>query len=224
MSDLRIARTLAVPLGLLALLLIANPRTCGRFLGRGNAVPVAATATATSPEAKGSGLIINSDVPAPHRQTFVRYPPGLDAGRIQYLIEIAPQFAEPELMPCPKTPTDENQSPILAELLRLHYVQRNADGTITPTRDGIVNVNGAVDSPAAWSVPVGQRKFVSIDKGDDTGDGKYVVFVRWRWDPNAIGKELLPHPEDHMLSAEFAGGEHHWVLNRFVQGPDHDWR
>ena len=224
MSDLRIARTLAVPLGLLVLLLIANPRTCGRFFGGGNARPVAATATGTSPETKVTGLIINSDVPAPRRQAVVQYPPGLDAARIQYLIEIAPQFAEPKLMPCPKTPTDERQSPILAELLRLHYVERNADGTITPTRDAIVNVNGAVDSPEAWSVPVGQRKFVSIERVDDPGDGKYLALVRWRWDPNAIGKALLPHPEDHSLSAEFGGGEHHWVLNRFVQAPDSEWK
>lgn len=224
MSDLRIARTLAVPLGLLVLLLIANPRTCGRFLGRGVARSVAATATNPSPGAKGSGLIINSDVPAPPRQAVVQYPPGLDSARIQYLIEIAPQFAQPKLMLCSRTPTDERQSALLAELLRLHYVQRNADGTVTPTRDGTVNVSGAVDSPEGWSVPVGQRKVLSVERLDDAGEGKYVALVRWRWDPNAIGKELLPRSEDHGVTAEFAGGEHHWVLNRFVQEPDNEWK
>ena len=56
MSDLRIARTLAVPLGLLVLLLIANPRTCGRFFGGGNARPGEGSESDTSLPSRSTNL------------------------------------------------------------------------------------------------------------------------------------------------------------------------
>src|SRR5438552_9622798 len=91
-TEFRIGRTLAIPFAILAIFLIANPRTCKRTLVHNNAVVT--TSSASEPSA-GGGLIINSNVSPPHRQAVVHYPEGLDAARVQYLVEINPQFAAP---------------------------------------------------------------------------------------------------------------------------------
>ena len=104
------------------------------------------------------------------------------------------------------------------------YAEYSADGPLVLTREGVLKLNGVTEMSDGWIVPVGQRKFVSVERLDDTGDGKFLATVRWQWQPNEIGGSLLGRAQDHTLSAEFAGGVRHWVMNRYVKPPDNDWR
>jgi len=211
MSELRLFRTLAIPLGIALVFLIFTPKLCQRALVTAKVKqPVRTTPGEPAP----SGLIISSSTPSPATPANLRYPPGLDAARIQYLVEIDQTFAASAAMPA-----TEN-APVTKVLLDHHYIEKRPDGTFGPTREGLINVNGAVDSPAGWIVPVARRKFVSIASIDDAGDGAYNVSVHWRWEPVPLFGSLLPKAEDHLLTAEFAGGEGHWTLRRYVKEPD----
>ncbi len=211
MSELRLFRTLAVPLGIALIFLVFTPKLCQRALVTAK---VKQPVPATPGEPAASGLIISSSTPAPGTPMNLRFPPGLDAARIQYLVEIDQTFAAPAAMAA----TDA--SPVTKVLLDHQYIEKRPDGTLGPTREGLINVNGAVDSPAGWIVPVARRKFVSIASIDDAGDGTYNASIRWRWEPVPLFGSLLPNPGDHSLAAEFAGGEGHWALRRFVKEPD----
>jgi hypothetical protein len=219
-NELRIGRTLAIPFAILAIFLIANPRTCKRTLVRSNAV----VTTSSAAEPTGGGLIINSNVGAPHRQAVVNYPQGLDAARLQYLVEIDSQFAAPKTMACPKAKGQVASTDVCTVLTQRGYAEYSADGPLVLTREGILKLTGVTEMSDSWIVPVGQRKFISVERLDDTGDGKFLATVRWQWQPNEIGGSLLGRAQDHTLSAEFAGGVGHWVMNRYVKPPDNDWR
>jgi hypothetical protein len=220
MTEFRIVRTLAIPFAFLAVVLIANPRTCKRALVRSNAQVIP---TSTS-ESTSGGLVINSNVPAPHRQTVVNYPEGLDAARIQYLVEIDPQFAAPKTMPCPKAKAEAVHTDLCTVLTQRGYMEYSPADRLVLTRDGVMKIDGATEMADRWMIPVGQRKFISIERLDDSGDGKFLAAVQWQWQPNDIGGSLLTRARDHTLSAEFGGGVGHWVMNRYVQAPDTDWR
>jgi hypothetical protein len=219
-TEFRIGRTLAIPFAILAIFLIANPRTCKRTLVRNNA----AVTTSSASEPAGGSLIINSNVAAPHRQAVVHYPEGLDAVRLQYLVEIDPQFAAPKTMPCLKAKGQTASTDLCTVLTQRGYAEYSADGPLVLTREGVLKLNGVTEMSDSWIVPVGQRKFISVERLDDTGDGKFLATVRWQWKPNEIGGSLLGRLQDHTLSAEFAGGAGHWVMNRYVKLPDTDWR
>jgi hypothetical protein len=217
-TEFRIGRTLAIPFAILAIFLIANPRTCKRTLVRNNV----AVTTSSASEPRSGGLIINSNVAAPHPRLVVNYPNGLDAARLQYLVEIDPQFAAPKTLPCPKARGQATD--LCAALTQRGYAEYSADGPLVLTRDGGLKLNGVTEMSDSWIVPVGQRKFIFVERLDDTGDGKFLATVRWQWQPNDIGGSLLGRAQDHTMSAEFAGGVGHWVMNRYVKPPDNDWR
>jgi hypothetical protein len=215
MTEPRLLRTLAVPLGIALIFLVFTPKLCQRALVTAKVkqpVPLATGGPASS------GLIISSSTPAPGNAANLRFPAGLDAARIQYLVEINQTFAMPAVMPA-----IEN-APVTKVLLDHQYIEKRPDGTFGPTREGLINVNGAVDSPAGWIVSIARRKFVSVASIDDAGDGTYNVTIRWRWEPAPLFSSLLPKPEDHDLTAEFAGGTGNWVLRRFVREPDREFR
>ena len=217
-TEFRIGRTLAIPFAILAIFLIANPKTCKRTLVRNNV----AVTTSSAAEPKGGGLIINSNVAPPQQQAVVNYPDGLDAARLQYLVEIDPQFAAPKTLPCPKA---RGQATDLCTVLTQRgYAEYSAEGPLVLTREGILKLNGVTEMSDSWMVAVGQRKFIAVKRLDDTGDGKFLATVRWQWQPNEIGSSLLGHAQDHTLTGEFAGGVGHWVMNRYVKPPDNDWR
>lgn len=214
MSDMRVVRTLAVPLGIAVLFLVFTPKLCQTALVTAkHKRPVAITPI----EPSRSGLIINSSTPAPATKEL-RFPPGLDTTRIQYLVEINQQFS------APLTITATDAEPLTKILIDRHYFEKRPDGTLAPTHDGLINVGGAVESPSGWIVPVGKRKFVAVMAIEDAGDGRYDAIVRWRWEPTAIGAALVAKPEDHHLKAEFGGGAGNWVLTRFITEPDREFR
>lgn len=217
MIESRLFRTLAAPVAVAVLFLLVTPKLCQRAVMQGMAKrrnePLTTTATSHA------GLIIESSTPAPGSASAnLHFPDGLDSGRIEYLIEIDQAFAAPSSMPVTET------APITYELVTRQYVEKRPDGTYVPTRDGLINVNGATESSDGWIVPVAQRKFVRVAKIDDVGDGRYDVSVLWRWEPTAVGASALPRPQDHLMIAEFAGGEGHWILDHWVREPDRELR
>jgi hypothetical protein len=220
MTEFRIGRTLAIPFALLTVLLIANPRTCKRALVRSGAQVVPSNAS----DPTSHGLVINSNVASPNRQAVVNYPEGLDAARIQYLVEIDPQFAAPRTMPCPKAKAEAARAELCTVLTQRGYAEYSPAERLVLTRDGTLKLNGLTETSDGWTIPIGQRKFISIERLDDSGDGKFLATVRWQWQPNDLGGSILARAQDHTLSAEFGGGVGHWVMNRYVLPPDNEWR
>lgn len=215
MTEHRIFRTLLPPLGVAVLFVLLTPKLCQRAITQAKSQrPIIPQST----EPNRAGLVIASSTPAPVRASDFQFPRGLDAARIQYLVEIDPAFATPSTMAV--TPT----APITTQLVRLQYVEKHPDGTLTPTRDGLINVNGAMDTSDGWTVPVAARKFKGVEAIKDADDGRFNVTVLWQWQPTAIGAELIPRPQDHRVVAEFGGGEGHWVLMRWIGEPDRELR
>ena len=209
MSEVRLFRTLGVPLAIAFIFLVFTPKLCEKaIVDARKRQQVASTTSSATPSP--SGLVISSSTPAPVLASSLHFPPGLDATRVQYLVEIDQAFAAPLMMAA-----TEN-SPVTPVLVERQYV----DNKLAPTREGLINVNGAVQSADGWTVPVAQRKFLSIDRIEDAGDNRYRIGVRWRWEPTSIGASLLPRPHDHHLTAEFGGGERNWVLTGYSEPPD----
>lgn len=212
MTEPRYLRTLIVPLGVALVFLVLTPKLCQRALVRAKQPKAAAPAPV---QASPSGLVISTPAPAGEPTAPIVFPPGLDASRIQYLVEINSTFSTPKVMAVVAG------SPVTRVLVAKSYFEKRSDESFAPTREGLINVNGLVESPNGWMLPVAKRVFVSVERIDDTGDGQFNVAIKWRWEPNAVGAELLKRPENHGLVAEFAGSERHWALMRFVNGPDH---
>ncbi|MDQ6801347.1 MAG: hypothetical protein M3041_10960 [Acidobacteriota bacterium] len=209
---MRLVRTLGVPLAIAVIFLVFTPKLCERAIVTAKQRQATATVNPVAPSA--SGLVIQSSTPSPGGRANVRYPAGLDAARIQYLVEIDSTFSAPMTMAVTLT------APITRVLIDRQYVDKN----LAPTREGLINVNGAVQSPEGWTVPVAQRKFLGVDGVDDAGDSRYDVWVRWRWEPTATAAPLLLKPQEHHLKAQFAGGTGSWVLDHYVERPDAELR
>jgi len=215
MTEHRILRTVALPLGVAVLFLLLTPKLCERAITEAKSQrPIVPQST----EPTKAGLVIASSTPAPGSAPDLQFPRGLDAARIQYLVEIDPAFSTPSTMAV--TPA----APITEQLIRLQYVEKHPDGTLAPTREGFINVNGAIDSSDGWTVPVAVRKFRGVEAIKDADDGRFNVTVLWQWQPTAIGAAVIPRPQDHRVVAEFGGGEGHWVLMRWVSEPDRELR
>jgi hypothetical protein len=216
MTEPRYFRTLIVPLGVAVVFLVLAPRLCQRMVVQASKRGPLIATTSTAPPVHG--LVIASDIPDSAPPSAMHFPPGLDAARIQYLLEIDPAFTVPMSMPV------RASSPITPLLLERKFVEKRPDETFAPTREGLMNISAAADSPDGWMVPVARREFVRLQGIEDAGDGRFDVAVQWRWQPEPLFLFLLPRPTDHHLTAEFAGGEGHWVLTRFVAGPDPDFK
>jgi len=198
-------------LGIALLFLVLTPKLCERAIVNARKQQPPAPPPGTPAP---SGLVISSSTPAPGTAANVSFPPGLDAVRVQYLIEIDRSFAEPLKM------TPSADSTLAKTLFDRGYV----DQSLAPTREGLINVNGAVQSSEGWMVPVAQRKFLGVERIEDAGDSRYDISVRWRWEPTPVAASLLTRPTNHTLKAQFAGGERNWVLASFIWPPDHEWR
>ena len=211
MSEVRLVRTLAVPLAIAFVFLVFTPKLCERAIVNVRKQQVLAPQPAAETR---TGLVIQSSTPAQQSAANLRFPPGLDVARIQYLVEIDRSYAEPLKLTA-------SADPALAKiLLDRGYVDQN----LAPTREGLINVNGAVQTADGWAVPVAGRKFLGVERIDDAGDNRYDISVRWRWEPTPIAASLLSRPTNHTLKAQFAGGERNWVLASYIWPPDHELR
>ena len=217
----RILRTIGIPLVIAIILLVVLPRMCARAidaarLQAGGPAKAAADTSATADSTAG-GLHISSTSPdAPPPPRLQNYPAGLDATRVQYLVEINPNFAAPATALVPKMDASlfadaASRFPVVPVVLRLGYFQA-AGGAYAPTREAALHLDGMTEDSSGWVVPVGKRHFDSVTRLEDAGDGRYRATYRWRWEPNTIGSELLPKPRNHEANAEFSGGDRHWAL------------
>ena len=211
MSEVRLVRTTGILLGIAVLFLVLTPKLCERALVNARKQQVVAPQPAAETR---TGLVIESSTPAPQSAANLRFPPGLDSARIQYLVEIDRLYSEPLRL-------SANDDPRVAKaLLNRGYI----DESLAPTREGLINVNGAVQTAAGWAVPVAERKFLGVERIEDAGDNRYDISVRWRWQPTPIAGSLLSRPTNHTLKAQFAGGERNWVLASYIWPPDHELR
>ena len=221
----RILRTIGVPLALAVVLLVVLPRMCARALDSARRQAGTTTAATNAPVATDStagGLHISTTSPdsaSPPRPQ--NYPAGLDATRIQYLIEIDPTFVQPATTRVPKTDVSvwadaATRFPIVPSVLRLGYFQA-AGAAYTPTRDAALHLDGLTEDGAGWIIPIGKRKFDSVSRLEDLGDSRYRATYRWKWEPTSLGAELLPKPRSHESAAEFSGGDRHWALMQMTQ-------
>ncbi len=218
----RILRTVGVPIVIAVLLLVVLPRMCSQAIDKARAqagTPPAPSDTAASASAGGLHISTTSPDATPLRPQ--NYPAGLDAERIQYLIEIDPSFLQPATSRVPKTDvnlwSDANaRFPVVPVVLKLGYFAA-AGGAYAPTREAALHLDGMTEDGAGWIIPVGKRKFLSVGKFEDLGDGRYRATFRWKWEPTSVGAELLAKPQTHESAADFGGGERHWALVQMGQ-------
>ena len=85
----RVLKTVAVPLAIALVFLFFVPKMCSKVMGSKKLRPPTPTASA----AADTALHISSDSPDAPASRSVNYPAGLDAQRVQYLIEINERFA-----------------------------------------------------------------------------------------------------------------------------------
>ena len=193
--------------------LLVMPKDCAKKA----AGPLAALRHSKSGGTKG--LRIETSTPAPASRNLA-YPAGLDAARLQYLIEVDGHFAAPLTLTCPKRPGGYpiGSPELVAALQSLRYIEPQPDGTYALTRDGLMNAN-ATDNGASWSVPVAKRQFVQIDAIDCAAADQCAVTFKWQWQPNDVGQAMQPHLDPHSGTAQIVSGPDGWVV-REVGGVD----
>ncbi|MEK6372393.1 MAG: hypothetical protein AABO58_06825 [Acidobacteriota bacterium] len=214
----RILRTLAVPLIVALVFLFLVPKTCQKAIGtRKLRLP---TAAASPPS--DTGLHIESVSPDAPSSRPVSYPAGLDAQRVRYLIEIDPHFVEPYKILLPK-PGGMVVDPAPADALVRAGWFESSGGGYTPARGAALHLGGMNETPVAWLVPAGKRKFERVTSTADLGNGKARVGFTWQWEPNEAGRAIKSSFDLHQGAAEFGGGgEHPWDLNSV--SVDGEWR
>ena len=194
--------------------LLVMPKDCARKA----AGPIAALRRATTPRQKG--LHIETSTPAPKWQQ-VTYPAGIDAARLQYLIEIDSRFAAQKTMSCPKQSGGVGDVSLVTALQALHYIEPQPDGSYAFTREGLLNV-AAADDGSSWSVPIAKRQFVHVDAIDCSAADQCAVTFTWNWLPNDVGKAMQPPAAPQSGSARIVGGPGGWVVSD-VSGIDPIW-
>ena len=207
----RILRTVAVPLIIALVLLILVPKTCQKALGsrKLRRAPAAAETAPTD-----TGLHIESSSPDAPISRPVVFPAGLDAQRVQYLVEIDPRFAEPLVLRIPKPGGPPLLDTTAADALaQAGWLQKEGGGyTVAP--GGALHLEGVTEDEQTLRIPVAKRKFGRVTGVNDSGEGKARVEFTWQWDPNEAGRTVKSSFELHQGSADFAGGgEHPWDLN-----------
>jgi hypothetical protein len=216
----RILRTVAVPLVLALVFLFFVPKTCQKVVGsRKLRPPVAATPAAPTDTA----LHIQSESPDAPVSRPLAYPAGLDAQRVQYLIEIDQHFSDPLALRLPKPGTIAIfDTDAAAALVRAGFFEQTDSG-YTPTPQATMHLDGMTEAQNAWIIPIAKRKFGRISSVDDLGDGRAKVAFTWQWDPNEAGRAIRSTFELHQGTADFAGGgEHAWDLGGV--SVDTEWR
>jgi hypothetical protein len=188
--------------------LLLMPKDCAKNAAR----PLAALRHAKSGGGTSKGLRIDSSTPPPDARN-VAFPAGLDAGRLQYLVEVDPQFSAPKTLTCPKRPGGPPLgSPELQSALQsLRYIEMQPDGAFALTREGLLNAN-ATDNGPSWSVPVAKRQFAGVDKIDCSAADQCTVTFKWAWQPNDVGQAMQPQLDPHNGTAHIVSGPDGWAL------------
>jgi hypothetical protein len=205
----RILRTVGIPVVIAVILLFMLPKMCAR------AVLVSAARKEKEERAAG-GLHIQSS------QKPVSYPAGLDLERVRYLVEIDARFSAPynahvrKILTIAIAPGEQKIIPVLQ---KLGYMDVGGDGTLTLTRDGMLHLDGLVDDGTSWSFPVAKRQFNAVTSIDSDGGTAHAGFA-WKWEPNAVGAELLASPKRHEGKAELANVGGRWSLTRVADLDD----
>jgi hypothetical protein len=206
----RVLRTLALPILVAVILLFAIPKTCGGVLQKGLTRRQATAASTT-----GGDLSIQSSTPDPNAKHSVTFPDGLDEARVRYLVEIAPQFAEPHRIKVPRTGQDADRDPLVASLLRDGTFATQPDGTLAPTRDATLHLAGLQEEPTGWTLPIAQRKFDGVTNIADLGGGAWRITFRWNWEPNALGRDVPDLSRTHDSDVDVAGSPGSWAASNF---------
>ena len=219
MSDelLRAIRLLVIPIGALIFFLVIIPKACIRHAPA--AVPAAATdATPPVTTSSAGGLQISggnsSNQPVASASSL---PPGLDAERIQYLVEINSLFSEPVTARIPKK--YGSYDPTVKALQDMKYIEVAADGLVTITTDGALNLD-LHDQGDAWTVTLAKRVFDKVNFVSRIEDDKYDVTFTWRFAATPVGTKLrVDEKKLHNATARFVGGPGNWALSEWTAAP-----
>ncbi|MEA2162902.1 MAG: hypothetical protein QOK37_1029 [Thermoanaerobaculia bacterium] len=199
----RILRTAGIPLIIGFIVLFAMPKMCVK------AVIVSKERQEAKPRASG-GLHIESS------QKPLDYPSGLDADRVQYLIETDSHFEAPSMGRVSKTPPAEalpSDQPLISALQRLGYVETGPDGAVAISREGLLHLDGLVDDGSAWNFLIAKRVFRSVKSIENAGEHTAIRFT-WQWQPTSAGAELIPKPRVNGAKAELTNVTGRWTLGQ----------
>lgn len=215
-EEFRSFRIMLVPLALFIAFFIY--KRCGSKpeVPPQQAAPTLTAPSATAP-ASGLGLQIEGSAKRPVETRSSQFPPGLDAARIQYLVEIDSQFSSTSIAKLPKkfVPTD----PVTPILIKMRFAEKN-DDVITLTREGLLGLGQLTELPDGWTFETARRVFDEVNFIDRVEDDKYRATFRWHWQPNNVGTELgIKSSQNYSSTAEFGGGERHWALTGWVVSP-----
>jgi len=211
----RILRTLAVPLIVALIFLFLVPKTCQKAIGSKKLRPLGAAAK-TAPT--DTALHINSESPDGPSARPAAWPEGLDAQRVQYLIEIDPRFTEPMTVRIPKPGMIALDPAAGDALVRAGYFQAS-DGGYSPAPGSSLHLIGMSEEPNAWRVPLGVRKFGRVTSVDMDAEGRAKVGFTWQWEQNDAGRAVKETQELRTGRAEFVGGGGHaWDLTALSAG------
>jgi hypothetical protein len=214
-EELKAFRILLVPLFLIIVFFVITPRMCAR---KTVAAADAQTQPAAAATATKGGLHIDSPPSGPVESASSKYPEGLDAARIQYLVEIDTTFSEPKIAKLPKT--YDLMDNVTQALLTLHYIEKNPDNTIAITRDGAMNLN-LTDQGAYWTFPIAKRAFDKVTYVSRVEDDRYNATIAWHYEANPVGVALrVDGNKSHSATAQFVGGPGSWVLGSWIAAPD----
>jgi hypothetical protein len=188
--------------------LLVMPKDCAK---RG--LPLAALRRHPAAPAQ-KGLHIETSTPE-RRQ--VTWPAGIDAARLQYLVEVDSRFAAPKTANCPKQ-AGPITPPIVDALQSLHYLEQQPGSAYAFTREGLLHVT-STDAGAWWAIPIAKRQFVHADAVECGSADQCTVTFTWQWQPNEIGQAMQPQTEPHQGTGHIVGGPGGWVVSE-VGGVD----
>lgn len=192
--------------------LLLMPKDCAKKA----AGPLAALRRSSAPAPKG--LHIESSTPAPKSHN-VTYPAGIDAARLQYLVEVDAHFGEPKTMTLAKQ--GGGDAGLVSALQALRYIEPQPDGSYAFTSEGLLKVS-ATDNGTSWSVPVAKREFLNTQIIDCSAPDQCAVTFTWRWDPNDVGKAMQASTAPQSGTARIVGGPGGWVVSD-VSASDPSW-
>lgn len=212
-DEVKAFRVLLVPLALIIVFFVITPRVCSR---KHPAASEQTQSAAASAQMQGvTGLHIEGAPSSPGEAKASTYPEGLDAARIQYLVEINESFAAPKTATLQKTYIDDEITRVLSSM---GYIEKapGPDGKVVLTRDGVLNLS-LTEQADSWTFPIAKRVFDHVTFVSRVDDDKYDGTFTWHFDPTAVGSALLIDGKaTHSSTARFVGGPGGWTLSTLM--------